>query len=72
MLALLEAAVQYAAGRGARLLEGYPSEPKKGFPDVFYYRGLVSTFRKAGFKEAARRSPASCIMRRTIESATDE
>ncbi len=68
MLAMLEAAAQYAARLGARLLEGYPSQPKEGYPDVFYYRGLVSTFRKAGFKVAAQRSPASCIMRQTLES----
>ena len=70
MLALLEDAARYAARHGARLLEGYPSEPKKGYPDVFYYRGLVSAFRKAGFKVAARRSPASCIMRRAIGGAS--
>jgi GNAT superfamily N-acetyltransferase len=72
MLAMLEATAEYAARRGARLLEGYPSQAKKGYPDVFYYRGLVSTFRKAGFKVAARRSPASCIMRRALGSAPDE
>ena len=71
-LSLLNEALEYASRHGARIVEGYPSEEKKGCPDVFYYRGLVSTFRKAGFKEVARRSPSSCIMRRTIGHATDE
>jgi GNAT superfamily N-acetyltransferase len=66
-LALLEKAVEYATGQGARIVEGYPNEPKKGYPDVFYYRGLISTFHKAGFKEVARRSRASPIMRRMLE-----
>ena len=72
MLSLLRAAVKYAARHGARIIEGYPVEPKKGYPDGPYYRGLISTFSQAGFKEAARRSPASCIMRRTIGGAADE
>jgi hypothetical protein len=69
MLALLRAASLHAARRGARLLESYPVEQKNGIHDVPAYRGLVSTFRKAGFKVVARRSPASCIMRRTVGSA---
>jgi len=30
MVALLKEAIQYAAKRGAKILEGYPSEVKKG------------------------------------------
>jgi GNAT superfamily N-acetyltransferase len=65
-LALLEAASAYARSQGAELLEGYPCEPKAGYPDVFYYTGLASTFRKAGFREVARRSPTRPIMRRAL------
>jgi len=72
MLALLRAAAQYAARRGARLLEGYPVEAKEGYQDSPFYRGVMSTFRKAGFKVAARRSPASCVMRRTSGSVANE
>jgi GNAT superfamily N-acetyltransferase len=71
-LALLKEAANYARRQGARIIEGYPSEAKKGYPDVFYYRGLLSAFRKAGFQEVARRSPASPIMRRTLRGMTND
>ncbi|MBI4166142.1 MAG: GNAT family N-acetyltransferase [Acidobacteria bacterium] len=65
---LLRAATEYAAKKGARILEGYPVEPKKGsIPDVFAFTGLVDAFKKAGFSEAARRSPTRPIMRRYPE-----
>lgn len=61
---LLRAATEYAAKKGAKILEGYPVEPKKGsIPDVFAFTGLVDAFKKAGFSEAARRSPTRPIMR---------
>ena len=63
-MALLEAAVAYAQEQGARIVEGYPVEPKKAnMPDVFAYHGLASTFRKVGFTEVARRSETRPIMR---------
>jgi len=65
-LALLRAAVEFARARGARLIEGYPTEPRKDQPDLFVYTGLASTFRKAGFKEVARRRPFRPIMRRSL------
>jgi GNAT superfamily N-acetyltransferase len=62
---LLRAAADYAAKHGARIVEGYPVEPKKGtIPDVFAWTGLPSAFAKAGFVEVARRSPTRPIMRR--------
>ncbi len=67
-VALLKEAVCYAARRGAKIVEGYPSEPKHGYPDVFYYPGLASAFRKAGFDEVLRRSPSRPIMRYVIKS----
>jgi GNAT superfamily N-acetyltransferase len=61
---LLKAAVKYAQKRGARVLEGYPVDPKGGvLPDAFLYHGLADAFRKAGFKEVARRSETRPIMR---------
>jgi GNAT superfamily N-acetyltransferase len=61
---LLAAAAEYAAKHGARILEGYPLEPKKGLmPDAFAFTGLVGAFKKAGFREAARRSATRPIMR---------
>ncbi len=66
---LLEAAVEFARRRGARLLEGYPVAPKASrMPDVFAYTGLPSAFEGAGFREVARRSPTRPIMRRTLRS----
>ena len=63
-LAILDAAVRYAAGQGAGIVEGYPVEPKKGrTADAFAYTGLASVFRKAGFEEVARRSETRPIMR---------
>jgi len=61
---LLRAAVAYAKKKGARMVEGYPVEPKKSpMPDVFAWTGLASAFRRAGFKEVLRRSPTRPIMR---------
>lgn len=65
-LALLQAAAAYARSRGAQVLEGYPCEPKSAYRDMFYYTGVASTFRKAGFREVARRSPTRPIMRRRL------
>ncbi len=61
---LLRAAARYARERGARVLEGYPVEPKAaGTADSFAYHGLASAFRDAGFAEVARRSETRPIMR---------
>ncbi len=61
---LLRAAVAYARRRGARVVEGYPVDAAKKQPDPFVYTGLASTFRAAGFTEAARRSESRPIMRK--------
>lgn len=61
---LLKAAVDYAVNRGAKIIEGYPIEPKKrDAPDIYAFTGMVSTFRKVGFVEVARRSPSRPILR---------
>lgn len=65
---LLKAAVQYARQQGAKILEGYPTEPKKDkVPDVFVYTGLANAFLEAGFQEVARRSETRPIMRIFLE-----
>ena len=65
---LLKAAVDYARSQGARIIEGYPVEPRQGqSPDVFAYTGLSSAFRKAGFTEVLRRSETRPIMRYILE-----
>jgi len=56
---LLTAAVTHAAGRGARIVEGYPLDPRSPtVPDTFAWTGFLSAFEHAGFVEVARRSPS--------------
>lgn len=65
--ALLAAAVAHARARGAKLVEGYPSEVgerRKSAADV--WRGVPVQFERAGFEVAARRKPARPIMRRRV------
>jgi GNAT superfamily N-acetyltransferase len=71
-LGLLQEAVRFAARQGARIVEGYPCETRSGYADVFYYTGLVSTFRKVGFREVARRSPYRPVMRRVLRSPNSQ
>lgn len=64
---LLRAAVAYARQRGARIVEGYPVEPKAGvMPDVFAWTGLAASFGRAGFREVLRRSATRPLMRRFL------
>jgi GNAT superfamily N-acetyltransferase len=64
---LLAAAVEYAKQRGAKIVEGYPVEPKKdAIADASAYTGLVSAFRQAGFVPVLRRSETRVIMRYVI------
>lgn len=64
---MLKAAVEFAATRGARIVEGYPVQPRmKSTPDPFLWTGIPSAFRKAGFKEVLRRSETRPIMRYRI------
>lgn len=61
---MLRGAVAYAAGQGARIVEGYPIEPTmEQTPDPFVWTGTPSAFRKAGFLEVARRSRTRSILR---------
>jgi hypothetical protein len=64
---LLKAAVQYVRKQGGKIVEGYPSDPKKCLkPDPFVFTGLASAFRKAGFTEVVRRSETRPIMRYVV------
>lgn len=61
---LLVEAVKFAKKRGAKIVEGYPVDPKAGRQaDAFVWVGLASAFEKAGFEEVERRSPSRPIMR---------
>lgn len=64
---LLRAACEHVKNAGGKIVEGYPVEPKQGrMPDTFAWTGLASAFKKAGFKECARRSDTRPIMRRML------
>lgn len=65
---LLAAAVGYAAQNGARIVEGYPVEPKEsGLRGYEGYMGVVSAYRRAGFVEVLRRSESQPIMRCLVD-----
>jgi GNAT superfamily N-acetyltransferase len=65
---LLKAAISFVRKQGGGIVEGYPIEPKKDeMPDLFAATGLVSAFRRAGFRECARRSETRPIMRYEIK-----
>ncbi len=69
--ALLRAAADFALGRGAQILEGYPTDdPPRPLPAPFVYTGVTSLFVKAGFREAARRSPSRPVMRLDLARRT--
>lgn len=65
---LIEAAVAYAQSQGAKIIEGYPVEPKKvPMPTVFAATGFAVSFRRAGFVEVARRSETRPVMRYLVD-----
>ena len=67
---LLQSAIEHVRKNGGKIVEGYPVEPKtKRIPDPFAYTGIVSSFRKAGFKEVLRRSATRPIMRYTVKKS---
>jgi GNAT superfamily N-acetyltransferase len=67
---LLRAAVDFAAKRGAKIVEGYPVEPSMTkMPDAFLWHGIPSAFKAAGFAEVLRRSKSRPIMRFNIKSS---
>jgi GNAT superfamily N-acetyltransferase len=65
--ALLAAACDYAAVRGATLIEGYPVEPRENrIPDFWAWMGFPSMFEASGFGEVARRSETRPFMRKEL------
>lgn len=67
--ALLDAAVAFAAERGAEVVEGYAVDPtRRTFSNSEAYTGTVAMFEAAGFAEAFRRKPTSrVVMRRRVD-----
>ncbi|MBI1884807.1 MAG: hypothetical protein HYS09_00555 [Chloroflexi bacterium] len=68
MVKLLRAAVEYARGHAATMLDGYPFEATKPLYGYSGYTGVVSTFRRAGFVEVARPKENWLIMRHYMGS----
>lgn len=67
--ALLAAAVRSAASRGARVVEAYPVDPRGGrTANASAYTGVEDMFRRAGFREVARRNPGRPIMRKRVRA----
>lgn len=64
--ALLKAASSFAKKSGAKILEGYPVETGKRTADAFLWWGTASAFKKAGFREAARRTKVRPVMRKAL------
>lgn len=65
--ALLGAAVDAAAKRGAKIVEGYPVDPRGGkASNGSVFTGVESMFRDAGFEEVERRSAGRPIMRKRV------
>ena len=65
---LLNAVKNYVKIKKGKIIEGYPVEPKSGkTADVFAWTGLATAYKKAGFKEVARRSETRPIMRFLIK-----
>ena len=63
---MLQAAVDYARSRGARLLEAYPVDRDgRSDPDVMFF-GARSMYDRAGFREVARRRPTRPVVRKAL------
>lgn len=64
---LLEAAVEYAAERGARAVEGHPVDTegeRRGSGDL--YHGTLDMFRTAGFALVGRRGTRRALVRKEV------
>lgn len=66
MEALLKGGIRYAKARGARVVEACPIDGQTGNVDA--YVGLVQVFRRAKFREVARRKDNRPLMRLTLRS----
>jgi GNAT superfamily N-acetyltransferase len=63
-LGLLNAAIEYAASLGAKIVEGYPVEPDAR---LYTYMGSPATFQKAGFRRVSPPSQARLVMRYMVK-----
>jgi GNAT superfamily N-acetyltransferase len=65
-VALLNAAPGWVGAKGGRIVEGYPTDTDENQPGAFVFHGLLGGFRRAGFREVARRSKTRPIVRRQV------
>lgn len=71
--ALLRAALDFAAARGARIVEGHPLDAgDTARSDSGLYFGTLRMFLDAGFVEVARRHPERPIVRRYLSAAPED
>jgi GNAT superfamily N-acetyltransferase len=63
---LLEAAVEHAGRKGARIVEAYPKDPRKKLANSEAFTGVLSMYEEAGFREVARRAPDRPIVRKQV------
>jgi GNAT superfamily N-acetyltransferase len=64
---IIRAAGAFAKKGGAKVLEAYPVDTGgKPYAASFAWTGFASSFRKCGFRQAAKRSPTRPIMRRAL------
>jgi GNAT superfamily N-acetyltransferase len=67
---LIRGAVEYAGSRGAKIVEAYPTVPRrKELPPVSSFMGLPQIFRKVGFVECKRPSASKVVMRYYVGSS---
>jgi GNAT superfamily N-acetyltransferase len=64
--AMLEGAIDFARGCGARLLEAYPVDRPQRCPDEAMWFGCKAMYDRAGFAEVARRRPTRVVMRKAL------
>jgi GNAT superfamily N-acetyltransferase len=65
---LIRGAVEYVRSQGGKVVEAYPTQPRKArLAPVSSYMGVPAMFRRAGFVECARPSESKVIMRYLIE-----
>lgn len=63
---LLDGAIDYARGRGARILEAYPVDKTERSKDDAMWFGPKSMYDAAGFVEVARRRPHRPVVRKRL------
>jgi GNAT superfamily N-acetyltransferase len=65
---LIREACEYAATRGAGIIESYPIVPSGGrVPDAFAWVGFAPGFEQAGFRQVTRPSRSRSYMRRYLD-----